>query len=96
MIEVRMTQVFRDWLHGLRDAQARARVQSRIRRLADGNPGQFRNLEGGVSELKIDHGPGYRVYFSQRGDVLVVLLCGGDKSTQSADIKAAKKLASEV
>lgn len=60
MIEVRMTQVFRDWLHGLRDVQARTWVQARIRRLADGNPGQFRNLDGGISELKIDYGPGYR------------------------------------
>jgi putative addiction module killer protein len=96
MIEIRMTQAFQQWLHGLRDAQTRVRIQARIRRLADGNPGQFRNLDGGVSELKIDFGPGYRVYFAQRGSVLILLLCGGDKATQTADIKAAQKLASEV
>ncbi|MFT3756224.1 MAG: type II toxin-antitoxin system RelE/ParE family toxin [Pseudoxanthomonas sp.] len=96
MIEVRMTHVFREWLHGLRDAQARTRIQARIRRLADGNPGDVKPIGEGVSELRIDHGPGYRAYFSQRGNVLVILLCGGDKRTQNADIKTAKRLASEV
>lgn len=96
MIEVRITQTFRDWLHGLRDAQARIRVQARIRRIADGNPGQFRTLKGGICEMKIDYGPGYRVYYTQRGDVLVILLCGGNKSTQQQDIKAAEQLVSEM
>lgn len=96
VIEVRMTHAFRDWLHNLRDSQARVRIQARIRRVADGNPGQYRALKGAVCELKIDYGPGYRVYFTQRGAMLVILLCGGDKTTQAADIKAAELLASEV
>lgn len=96
MIELRMTHVFRDWLHDLRDSQARVRIQSRLRRMADGNPGQHRVLKGGVCEMKIDYGPGYRVYYTQRGDVLVVVLCGGDKSTQQQDIEAAQALAAGV
>ena len=95
MIEVRMTPTFRDWLRGLRDRQARVRVQARIRRIADGNPGQYRNLGNGVSEMKIDYGPGYRLYYTQRANVLVILLCGGDKSTQVQDIAAAERLANE-
>jgi putative addiction module killer protein len=95
MTDIRMTQVFREWLHDLRDGQARVRIQARIRRIADGNPGQHRNLKGGVSEMKIDYGPGSRVYFTRRGNALVILLCGGDKSTQSQDIAAAERLAEE-
>lgn len=91
-----MTQLFRDWLHGLRDRQARVRVQARIRRIADGNHGKYRALSSGVCEMKIDYGPGYRGYYMQRGPTLVLLLCGGDKSTQAADIKAAGRLAKEV
>ena len=96
MIEVRRTQVFSDWLMGLRDRNARARIEIRIDRLALGNPGDVRPVGGGVSELRISHGAGYRVYFVQRGDVLVILLCGGDKSSQSRDIVAAKVLAQQL
>ena len=77
----------------MRDLVARARIQARIERLAAGNPGQHRVLKGGVSELKIDHGPGYRVYYTQRGSELVILLCGGDKSSQKKDIEMATALA---
>lgn len=87
MIEVRKTETFAAWFDGLRDRQARLRVQVRIDRIATGNPGQHRVLSSGVCEMKIDHGPGYRVYYVQRGDVLVVLLCGGDKRTQGKDIE---------
>ena len=95
MIELRKTRRFADWLDGLRDLRARARVQARINRLADGNPGDAKSVGGGVSELRVDYGPGYRVYFTWRGTELVILLAGGDKSTQASDIKAAQKLAHE-
>ena len=93
MIETRKTDVFAEWLDGVRDIQARARVQARIERLAAGNPGDVEPLGEGVSELRIHHGPGYRVYFKQRGQALIILLAGGDKSTQAKDIKAALRLA---
>ena len=93
MIETRKTDVFAEWLDGVRDIQARARVQARIERLAAGNPGDVEPLGEGVSELRIHHGPGYRVYFKQRGQALIILLAGGDKSTQAKDIKAARRLA---
>ena len=93
MIEVRKTRLFEDWFVSLRDQQARLRVQVRIDRLAFGNPGQHRVLTGGVCEMKIDHGPGYRVYFAQRGLEVVILLAGGDKSSQPKDIKRALELA---
>lgn len=96
MVEVRKTQVFEDWLVSLRDRTARLRIQVRIDRLAFGNPGQHRVLTGGVCEMKIDHGPGYRVYFARHGGAWVLLLCGGDKASQAADIKAAKALAKEL
>lgn len=96
MIEVRETELFSKWLTDLRDAVARARIAARIRRLALGNPGDFRPVGEGVSELRIDHGPGYRVYFVQRGAVLIVLLCGGDKRTQDRDIRKAKNMANEL
>jgi putative addiction module killer protein len=80
----------------LRDLVARARIQARVERLAMGNPGSRRDLKGGLNELKIDLGPGYRVYYTQRGDVLVILLCGGDKSTQKRDIKTARQLLKEL
>ncbi|MBT9332681.1 type II toxin-antitoxin system RelE/ParE family toxin [Paracidobacterium acidisoli] len=96
MIEIRETDRFSVWLRGLRDAQARARIAARIRRLAFGNPGDVKPVGDGVSELRIHYGPGYRVYFIQRGTVLIVLLCGGDKSTQDKDIEAAKRLAKET
>lgn len=96
MIEIRETEAFSEWLHKLRDLQAKARIAARVRRLAFGNPGDVRPVGEGVSELRIHHGPGYRVYFVQRGTVLIVLLCGGDKSTQEKDIETAKRLAKET
>jgi putative addiction module killer protein len=87
--------IFDRWLAGLRDRQARARILVRVDRLAAGNPGDVRPVRSGVSELRIDYGPGYRVYFIQKGDVLVVLLCGGDKRTQPGDIKQAISLAEQ-
>jgi putative addiction module killer protein len=84
-----------DWLDALRDRSGRARILVRVDRLIEGNPGQHRDLTNGVSELKIDVGPGYRVYYTQRGDRLVLLLAGGDKSTQQKDISTAIKLAGE-
>lgn len=83
-------QPFSNWLRGLRDVQARARIRTRIDRLALGNMGDHRALDGGVYELKIDWGPGYRVYFGKVGNAIVLLLCGGDKRTQQQDIKTAK------
>ncbi|RLJ65060.1 type II toxin-antitoxin system RelE/ParE family toxin [Sulfurisoma sediminicola] len=96
MIEVRKTEVFARWLDGLRDLQARARVQVRIERLASGNPGDVEPVGEGVSELRINYGPGYRVYFTKRGRELIILLAGGDKSTQARDIKAALRLACDL
>ena len=93
MAQIKATKRFTDWLDGLKDLQGRARIQVRIERLAAGNPGQYRRLQHGVSELKIDVGPGYRVYYTQRKDVVIVLLCGGDKSTQATDIRSAYELA---
>ena len=96
MIEIRQTRVFSDWLAGLRDAQARARILVRLDRLARGNPGDVKAVGEGVSELRIAYGPGYRVYFVQRGKALVILLCGGDKGRQDRDIAAAKALARQL
>ena len=93
MLEIRKTEAFARWLDGLRDVRARARVQLRIERLAAGNPGDVRPVGEGVSELRIDYGPGYRVYFKYAGREIVILLTGGDKSTQSADIRTALRLA---
>ena len=93
MMRVEMTEGYRDWINALKDRAGRARVQVRVDRLAHGNPGQHRMLTDGVCELKIDFGPGYRVYYTERGGVLIVLLAGGDKSTQSKDIKTAIALA---
>ncbi len=95
-MRVQMTEVYRDWINALRDSAGRARIQMRIDRLAHGNPGQHRNLTDGVSELKIDVGPGYRVYYTERGGELIVLLAGGDKSTQQQDIKTAIALAKNL
>jgi putative addiction module killer protein len=94
--QIKATQEFKDWLDSLRDRKGRARIQARIERLAAGNPGQHRNLKRGVSELKIDVGPGYRVYYTHRQDILIILLCGGDKSTQRADIKLAYRMVDEL
>jgi putative addiction module killer protein len=92
MLNVRTTKVFDVWFDGLRDRIARRRIQARIDRLAMGNPGDTNSAGAPVIEMRIDHGPGYRVYYVQRGTVLVILLCGGDKSTQAVDIKAAHKM----
>ena len=95
MFEVRQTDEFAEWLASLTDARAKAKVLTRIERLADGNPGDVEPVGDGVSELRIHYGPGYRVYYQQRGTTLVLLLIGGDKSSQKRDIAKAKKLASE-
>jgi putative addiction module killer protein len=96
MKAIRQTEAFSEWLRNLSDVRARARIGARIDRLALGNPGDVAPVGEGVSEMRIHYGPGYRVYFVQRGDALVVLLCGGDKSTQSGDVRMAKQLASEL
>jgi len=96
MIEVRQTDVFTDWFAGLRDRQVRARITVRIRRLSLGNAGDVKPVGSGVSEMRIDYGPGYRVYFIRRGDTVVVLLCGGDKRQQADDIARALELAQKV
>ena len=96
MREVRQTALYADWFRGLRDRAARARIDVRLRRLSLGNPGDVKAVGDGVSELRIDFGPGYRVYFVQRGELLIVLLAGGDKSTQDKDISAAKALARDL
>ena len=93
MIEVRQTEAFSKWLRELRDRQGRARIQTQIDRLQFGLAGDVRPVGEGVSELRIDYGPGYRVYFVQRGKELVILLAGGDKRTQDRDIKTAIELA---
>ena len=96
MIEVRRTERFILWLNALRDARAVAKIAVRLKRLSDGAFGDVAPVGEGVSELRIHHGPGYRVYLVRRGDVVVILLCGGDKSTQARDIVAAKMLAKDV
>jgi putative addiction module killer protein len=92
-MEIIRSEEFDDWLKRLRDLRARARVQARITRLGQGNRGDVKPVGEGISEMRIDYGPGYRVYFLQRGDLLVVLLCGGDKSNQGRDIDNAKAIA---
>jgi putative addiction module killer protein len=96
MIEVRRTEVFTKWFARLRDGRAKARIALRIDRLEEGNAGDVKPVGHGISEMRIDVGPGYRVYFVQRGDVLVILLCGGDKSTQDNDIRNAQQLAADL
>ena len=93
VIHVQTTEIYRDWINGLKDRVGRARIQMRVDRLVHGNPGQHRNLTDGVSELKVDVGPGYRVYYTERGNEIIILLAGGDKSTQQQDVKAAVALA---
>ncbi|THI91152.1 MAG: type II toxin-antitoxin system RelE/ParE family toxin [Nitrospira sp. CG24A] len=93
MFEIRKTEAFAHWLDGLHDIRARARIQVRVERLATGNAGDVRPVGEGVSELRIDYGPAYRVYFTKRGREVVVLLAGGDKRTQTTDIKTALRLA---
>ena len=96
MVEIRKTETFAHWLDELRDLRARARVQVRIERLAVGNAGDVRAVGEGVSELRIDYGPGYRVYFTKRGRAVVILLAGGDKHTQANDIRIAQRLADNL
>jgi len=95
-MRVSMTEVYRDWINDLKDRAGRARIQMRVDRLAHGNPGQHRNLTHGIAELKIDVGPGYRVYYTERNGELIILLAGGVKSTQQQDIKTATALASNL
>ena len=95
-MRLQMTEVYLHWINALKDRVGRARIQVRIDRLVHGNPGTHRNLTHGVSELKIDVGPGYRVYYTERNGELIVLLAGGDKSTQQQDIKAAIALATNL
>jgi putative addiction module killer protein len=96
MVEIRQTETYVQWFGALRDRQARNRIDIRIRRLSMGNPGDVKPVGSGVSELRIDYGPGYRVYFIQRGDIFIVLLAGGDKRTQDRDIQTALALAEEL
>ncbi|MBZ0067299.1 MAG: type II toxin-antitoxin system RelE/ParE family toxin [Thiobacillus sp.] len=95
-MRVQMTEVYLGWINSLKDRVTRARIQVRVDRLAHGNPGQHRTLTHGITELKIDVGPGYRVYYTERNGELIVLLAGGDKSTQQQDIKAAIALATNL
>lgn len=96
MVEIRQTAVFTAWLAGLRDRNAYARIVVRIRRMELGNPGDVKPVGEGVSEMRIACGPGYRLYFTRTGTAIVILLCGGDKSTQERDIARARQLAKEI
>jgi putative addiction module killer protein len=96
MIEIRKTAHFAKWIDNLHDIRARARILVRIERLATGNPGDVKAVGEGISELRIDYGPGYRVYYTQHGRSVVILLAGGDKSTQARDIKTALRLAKNL
>jgi putative addiction module killer protein len=95
-MRVETTEAYLQWINGLRDVVGRARIQMRVDRLVHGNPGQMRVLSGGISELKIDAGPGYRVYYTERGGALIILLAGGDKSSQTKDIRLAMTLAKRL
>ena len=95
-MQVQITEVYRDWIHALRDRTIRARIQVRVDRLVHGNPGQYRVLSDGVCELKIDVGPGYRVYYTRRGKTLIMLLIGGAKRTQKRDIKRALEMMKQL
>ena len=92
MLAIRETPVFKAWMRALRDRVAAARIAKRIERLAAGNPGDVKPVGAGISEMRVDHGPGYRVYYVRRGSDLIVLLCGGDKKSQAKDIERAKEL----
>ena len=94
-MEIRQTELFARWLAGLRDRRARMRITARIRRLSLGNFGDVKPVGGGISEMRVDYGPGYRIYFVQRGETLVILLAGGDKRTQGRDVARARELARE-
>ncbi len=93
MIEVRKTDIYAEWIDGLRDIKARARILMRVERLVSGNPGDVKPVGEGVSEMRFHYGPGYRVYFKRHGQKLIILLAGGDKSTQTKDIRTAIELA---
>lgn len=93
MIEIRKTEEFITWLNNLFDLTARAKIQARIKRLSEGNPGNIKSVGEKVFEMKIDFGPGYRIYFTKQGQKITILLLGGDKSTQAKDIKLAQRLA---
>ncbi|APH71907.1 type II toxin-antitoxin system RelE/ParE family toxin [Aquibium oceanicum] len=95
MFELKQTETFRKWWTRLKDERARGLIFARLDRLAYGHVGDVKPVGGGISEVRIHHGPGYRVYLQQRGSTLIVLLCGGDKSTQAKDIRTAKRLAEE-
>lgn len=95
-MDIRRHPMFDRWMRALRDGRALSKILLRIERISDGNFGDHRSVGGGVHELRIDHGPGYRVYYLQRGSLVVILLCGGDKSSQARDIETAKRLASEL
>ena len=96
VLEIRETETYARWFRGIRDRQAKARILARIRRLSLGNPGDAASVGGGISEIRIHHGPGYRVYFVERGEAVVILLAGGVKGTQQQDIGRARRLAEQV
>lgn len=96
MIEIKQTDTFRKWRAQLKDARALGLIASRLDRLSFGHTGDAESVGDGISELRIHYGPGYRIYFQRRGNTIIVLLCGGDKSTQARDIRTAKRLASEL
>ena len=96
MLQIQQTETYAKWFAGLRDRVARARIDIRIRRLSLGNAADAKPVGEGISEMRVDHGPGYRVYFIQRGEVVIVLLAGGNKSTQNRDIRNAKALAKDL
>jgi putative addiction module killer protein len=92
-MKIRESSVYKKWIRNLRDERARYRINARIERLKQGNPGDIKPVGEGVSEMRIDYGPGYRVYYKDTGKEIIILLCGGDKATQDEDIKQAKKIA---
>jgi|SRR5579872_1714404 len=96
MLEIRETEEFANWLAALRDRVGKAKILVRIQRLAKGNPGDVKPVGDGISELRINYGPGYRIYYIRRGTALIILLCGGDKGSQEKDIAKARKLAGEL
>lgn len=96
MLELRRTAEYDHWMRSLRNIPVKGRINARIRRLTHGNPGQHRVLTGGIIEMKIDCGPGYRVYYTKRGSTIIILLCGGDKASQQSDISRALALASNL
>lgn len=96
MIETLQTEEFETWLRGLRDSLARKKIAQRIVRVQSGLLGDVKSVGDMVSELRIDYGPGYRLYFTRQGDIIIILLCGGDKGSQERDIKKAKELARKI